>query len=540
MSFAQMTRSESVERLQCALSQYVTQYRCVFAILMIGLCFSLVLCGTANAHQPTSKQGSKQEFATELTQFDDEAVALIAADAPVSKASLASRWAKVLLLRDYNTRVVLLGTLLLGTMAGVVGVFVLLRKRSLVGDVIGHASLPGVAVAFLVMEVISPGEGRYLPGLLFGATIAGLAGVLVMTGILRFTRIKEDAALAIVLSSFFGMGMVLFTIIQRLPTGSSAGLTRFIFGSAALMLAEDVILITQGTIVVLIACALLFKELNLLCFDEGFASSQGWPTAWLDLLLMGLVVAVTEIGAESVGLILVVALMIIPASAARFWSDNLMRMTIIAASVGGISALLGTVFSAVFRELAAGATIVLFGGLLFLLSMIFGTKRGVFWRLQNHLRLKRRVGRHDLMRTFYETLEAGTEHKANGELPDRVVQVHELAARRAWSPARLRRVLAAAVNDRLVVSDFDGGYRLTRGGRAEAFRAARNHRLWELYLIEYADIAPSQVDRDADRIEHILGSETLFELERLLAKHYPLMEVPPSPHAIDDVSASAT
>lgn len=464
---------------------------------------------------------------------------LAQADEPLQLPSW-STWKRVLLLRDYNTRVVTLGTVLLGVTSGCVGVFVLLRKRSLVGDVVGHASLPGIAIAFIVMEAISPGEGRSLPALLFGATVAGMTGVLAMTVILRYTRVKEDAALAIVLSVFFGFGMVLFTIIQNMPAGHSAGLSKFIFGTAASMIASDVWLIAQAAVVVLVCCSLLFKEFGLLCFDESFASAQGWPTGLLDLVLMGLVVAVAEIGAQSVGLILVVALMIIPASAARFWTDDLKRMAIAASVFGGASAYIGVLVSALMPKLAAGATIVIVGGMFFAASMMFGATRGVVWRLLARRRLRYRVGRHDLMRTFYELLE---RDESSGEIvggKGRFVTVGELLSMRAWSNRRLQRVLRQAERDGLVVSDLAHGYRLTKLGLAESHRAARNHRMWELYLIQYADIAPSHVDRDADQIEHILAPEIVFELELLMEQTHPNLYVPPSPHDIKLPSNPAT
>ena len=201
----------------------------------------------------------------------------------------------------------------------------LLRKRSLVGDVVGHASLPGIGMAFLMMEAIQPGTGKTLSGLLIGATISALLGVFCTLFIVKYSRVKEDAALAIVLSIFYGLGISLFTVIQSIPGGSSAGLRDFIFGQAARMVLADVVLIAQASLVVLFVCGLLFKEFSLLCFDEEFAAVLGWPVTLLDLLLMGIVVAVTVIGLQSVGLILVVAILIIPAAAARFWSDHLSR-----------------------------------------------------------------------------------------------------------------------------------------------------------------------------------------------------------------------
>ncbi len=196
-------------------------------------------------------------------------------------------WSQVrrtLLLQDYNTRIVVMGTTMLGVAAGVVGVFMLLRRRSLLGDVVSHSTLPGIAIAFLVMEMVEPDSGKWLPGLLLGALLAGLVGILITKLILRYTRIKEDAALAIVLSVFFGLGMSLFKIVQDIPSGSQAGLNHFILGKTASMVSADVWIIAEVSIVILIVVGLLFKEFALLAFDDKFAVTQGWPVFRLDLL----------------------------------------------------------------------------------------------------------------------------------------------------------------------------------------------------------------------------------------------------------------
>lgn len=452
---------------------------------------------------------------------------------------------RVLSLRDYNTRIVLLGTVLLGICGGVVGTFMLLRKRSLVGDVVSHSSLPGIAIAFLVMESFHPGSGKSLFGLLAGALIAGIIGVLCTMAIRRFTRIKDDAAMAIVLSIFFGLGIALFTVVQSLPTAKAAGLHHFIFGKAASMTYHDVVLIGGAALVVLVISMLLFKEFSLLCFDEEYARTEGWPVFWLDTALMGLVVSVTVIGLQSVGLLLVVAMLIIPAAAARFWTDNLSTMTLISAALGGAGAFVGVVVSALFPRFAAGAVIVLVGSSFFAASLLFGTTRGVVRRGLVHRGLRRRIGRHDLLRAMYESIEpqlSGLSGNESRELPLFPVTLDQLASKRSWSASRLKRLVANALSDKLITAESTNSYRLTEAGAAEACRVVRNHRLWEMYLIAHADVAPSHVDRDADEIEHVLDSEVIVELESELAARYPGLRVPPSPHPIHEhepVGASA-
>ncbi|MBX3412910.1 MAG: metal ABC transporter permease [Pirellulales bacterium] len=440
---------------------------------------------------------------------------------------------RVVSLRDYNTRIVLAGTMLLGVVGGVVGTFMLLRKRALAGDVVGHASLPGIATAFIVMESISPGSGKSLPGLLTGALIAGACGLASVLAIRRLTRIKEDAALAIVLSVFFGFGIVLFTVVQSIPSGGAAGLQGFIFGKAASLVAADVNLISAASLVVLVICTLLFKELSLVCFDENYAAAEGWPVTWLDLVLMSLVAAVSVIGLQSVGLLLVVAMLIIPPSAARFWTDDLRRMTLVAALLGGASAAVGALGSALFPRLAAGAVIVLAGALAFGISLLFGTKRGFLHRLLADRRLRQEVAEQHLLRGCYELLEAIQPVATAADLADRPISMMQLLDLRSWNFRRLQQVIARAEREGLVELRSRDVVTLTRAGAVEAQRVVRNHRLWELYLINYADVAPSRVDRSADRIEHVLEPEVMRKLEETLRTKYPrLSDVPPSPHAM--------
>ena len=449
-----------------------------------------------------------------------------------ARASLPdwSQFTRVITMRDYNTRVVAGGTLMLGIAAGVVGVFMLLRRRSLVGDVISHASLPGIGVAFLVLEVFAPGSGKSLPYLLLGALASGLCGIASTAFILRYSRIKEDAALAIVLSVFFGFGIVLLTVIQKLPSGNAAGLQQFIFGKAASMVVADIRWIAVIATIVIVVCGVLFKEFRLLSFDEPFAESQGWPVVALDLALMTLVTVVTVIALQSVGMLLAVAMLVTPAAAARFWTNDIGKMSLLAAALGGAGAITGVFASALFPRLAAGAVIVLSGSTLFLFSMLFGIRRGLTVRIFHQRSQRIHVGRDHLLRAFFEHVEA--QHAPSpaplAALTTTPISLTDLLDVRSWGPRELNRWLRRAEREGLVSAGSGGTYRLTKPGAEAARHLVRNHRLWELYLIEHADIAPSHVDRDADDIEHLIGPEVVAELEELLAGK--LSEIPPSPH----------
>ncbi|MEK6257244.1 MAG: iron chelate uptake ABC transporter family permease subunit [Planctomycetota bacterium] len=454
---------------------------------------------------------------------------------------------RVLTLQDHNTRIVLLGTVMFGACGGVVGSFMLLRKKALVGDVASHAALPGIALAYLILEALAPGTGKSPPWLLAGAGVGAASGLLCARLLQHIRLIKEDAALGIVLSVFFGFGVVLLTIVQRLPTGS-AGLNEFVFGKAAALTAGDVVSIAIASAVILAICLALFKEFSLLCFDESYAAVLGWPVTLLDLLLTALVVAVTVIGMPSVGLLLVVAQLIIPPTAARFWTDRLGPMTIASGVIGATSAAAGILVSAVVPRLAAGAVIVLAGTTAFAVSMIFGTRRGVLWHWLQQRDSHRHIGEIDLLRACFEIVES-QELRVESQIHNAVVSPdeHDLTTRpisreallstRTWSAARLSQVLASAQRDGLIRLDAENHIRLTSEGARQARRAARNHRLWELYLIHFADLAPSRVDRAADQIEHVLEPELIAQLEALLAQDTTRVQVPVSPHLLREASS---
>jgi manganese/zinc/iron transport system permease protein len=276
---------------------------------------------------------------------------------------------------EYNTLVVLAGVGLLGAAAGPVGAFAVLRRRALVGDALAHATLPGVCVAFLLV-----GE-KDLSWLLLGALVSGLLAVGVLALLARYSRVKEDAAVGVVLSVFFGAGIVLSGIIQKQATeGGKAGLESFILGKTAGLLLADVQLIAALAAGCLVIVALLYKELRLVAFDREFATAQGWPAVWIDLLLLALVAVVVVVGLPAVGAVMVAALLIIPATAARFWTDRLGVMLLLSGGIGLTTGVVGAGLSARFDKLPAGPVIVLVGSAIFAASVLFSPRRGVIAR----------------------------------------------------------------------------------------------------------------------------------------------------------------
>jgi len=429
---------------------------------------------------------------------------------------------------DYNTTVVIAGTGLLGFAAGITGSFAVLRRRALIGDALAHAALPGICLAFLITRE------RAFPALLAGAFLSGLAGVWLVSVLRRQTRTKEDAAIGIVLSTFFGVGIALSRFVQNQETGGSkAGLDNFIIGKTAGMLLADVYAIALVGALVVLVVALLYKELKLVSFDPEFAAVQGWPTLRLDLALMGLLALTVVVGLPAVGVVLVAALLIIPSAAARFWTRRLGPMVVLSGGFGLLMGVLGTLSGVGTAELwaldlPAGPMIVLTGGVFFGLSLLLAPGRGVAARLVDRLRLARKVAEQNLLRSAYELSEPRLPALTS-------FSVDDFLRRRAWSPGEARRLLARAMA-RGHVREVDASrYELTAAGLDRAAAVVRTHRLWELFLVEEAQIAPDHIDRDADAIEHVLPQAMVARLEEQLrgSGRLPAAErVPPSPHSL--------
>ena len=291
---------------------------------------------------------------------------------------------------DYTLIIVATGAALLGTVSGALGTYVVLRRQSLLGDAISHAALPGIAIAFML-------TGSKTPLILvLGAAIAGWIGTLVILSIVRLTRIKYDSALALVLSTFFGFGLVLLTLIQRSGNANQAGLDDFIFGQAATILRRDVLTIGILGGVALIIMVILWKELKLLVFDEGFAASIGFPIRVLDILLTSLLVIAIVIGLQAVGAVLMSAMLVAPAVAARQWTDRLNLMVFLAACFGAFAGVSGTIISSSAR-ISTGPTIILCATVVVGFSITFAPNHGLLWnsikQRRNRRSLRTAIGR---------------------------------------------------------------------------------------------------------------------------------------------------
>ena len=277
------------------------------------------------------------------------------------------------LFTDYTLRTVALGTALLGVVSGALGAFALLRKQSLMGDAISHAALPGVVLAFMITGLKSPVV------LMSGAAIAGVAGVLVVVLLTRTTRIKQDSSLGIILAVFFGFGLMLLTFLQNNPDARQAGLNHFLFGQAATLLESDVIVMAIFGGAALAFTLLFWKEFKLLSFDRDFGASLGLPMQRLEILITFLLVVAIVIGLQAVGVVLMSAMVVAPAAAARQWTDRLGVMVLLSSFFGALAGVTGTLISTTAGGLSTGPVIVLCISVIAAFSLLFAPQRGMVW-----------------------------------------------------------------------------------------------------------------------------------------------------------------
>jgi manganese/zinc/iron transport system permease protein len=289
------------------------------------------------------------------------------------------------LLSSDIVQTVLIGAALLGAISGMLGTFAVLRRQSLLGDALSHAALPGVCLGFLVAG------GRDLGSVMAGAFVTGALAALIMMLIVRRTTLKTDAALGIVLSVFFAAGIVLLTVIQSDGGSGSLGLMTFLFGQAAAILRSDLWIMGGIGAAALLLVLVFWKEFKLVSFDADFARAQGFPVTVLEAGLTVMVALAIVVGLQLVGVILMVALLIAPAAAARQWTNSLGGMVFLSSAIGAASGAGGALVSATTRGLATGPVVVLIATAIVIVSLLIAPGRGLVWQVASARRARARI-----------------------------------------------------------------------------------------------------------------------------------------------------
>ncbi|MDO5971888.1 metal ABC transporter permease [Flavivirga aquimarina] len=293
-----------------------------------------------------------------------------------------------LVFTDYTLRTITLGTAILGAVTGMLGSFAVLRKQSLLGDAISHAALPGIAISFLITGAKDSNV------LLLGALVSGLIGTFWIRGIIKKTHLKSDTALGLILSLFFGFGMLLLTFIQKQPNANQAGLDKYLFGQAATLIESDVWLMAIVTGACLVVLLLFWKEFKILLFDADYTKTLGFNTKFIDILITTFIVLAIVLGLQTVGVVLMSAMLLAPAAAARQWTNSLGIMVFLAALFGAFSGVFGTAISASQNNLSTGPVIVIVASVFVLISFIFSPSRGLLFKQIRFIKNRRDLQLH--------------------------------------------------------------------------------------------------------------------------------------------------
>ncbi|MBO3697017.1 metal ABC transporter permease [Roseivirga sp. E12] len=400
---------------------------------------------------------------------------------------------------------VVVGAVLLTASSAVVGTFTFLKKKALVGDAVAHSVLPGICLAFILSGTKNP------IWMILGAFLTGWISLLIIDHITTKSKIKEDTAIALILSVFFGIGILMLTNIQHSGNAAQTGLDSFLFGKAAALVGKDLIVFGIVAVILIVTVGLFFKELKLIAFDSNYARALGIPVKWIDLLLTSLTVLAVVTGIQAVGVVLMAAMLITPAAAARFWTNDVFKMTLIAAVMGGISGLSGAYVSYVAPAMPTGPWIVMIISAIAITSFFIAPKRGIFARSIQQRRLQRLIMDENLLKELYHLGE-------KDEDPYKGRTVNEIIEERFFPRKALKVALRRLKRQGFLVKK-NGYWSYTEAGKVKGQRVVKLHRLWELYLSKYMKIAPDHVHEDAETVEHIITPELEAQLERML--EYP-------------------
>lgn len=301
------------------------------------------------------------------------------------------------ILGDYTFQNVVMGAAFLGIISGALGSFAVLRGQSLLGDAISHAALPGVCLGFIVAG------SRNMGSIIVGAAVTGGLAALLMLALSRLSRLKTDAALGTCLSLFFAIGVVLLTYIQGMNNASQGGLDAFLFGQAAATLRSDVWVMGGITLVALMVLAALWKQAKLVTFDAEFARTLGMPVTLIEVMLTTMITLAVVVGLQMVGVVLMAAMIVAPAVAARQWSRHLGGMVVIAALVGVVSGVSGATLSTFARGLATGPLIILSASAIVLVSLAVAPGRGILWESVQLIQQRWTLHKHQILYVLYQT-----------------------------------------------------------------------------------------------------------------------------------------
>ena len=407
--------------------------------------------------------------------------------------------------QDPSITWVVLGITLLGLGSAYVGTFSFLDKKALLGDAISHAVLPGICLGFILAGEKNP---VYI---VTGAFLSGALATFLSSWLKKNTKLSEDTIIATILSVFFGIGIVMLTALQKSGNPEIAGLNSFIFGNAIGISETDLMIYGGLSLTIIAVLTLLLKEFRLMVFDPNYGKAIGFPMEAIRFLFNVLMILAVVIGIQAIGVVLMAALLITPGAAARFWTDRLNPLLILAACFSIVSGILGTYISFVLPQMPTGPWVVVFLSLIALLSFMFSPKSGIIFRYFSRKSYLRKTHRDHLMKALYKAKE---ENK-NGLTIEEIYELYP------YQKAQIDQSIKDLLKEGFIAKN-QTLVNLTPQGISDAMRIVRLHRLWELYLNEYMNIAPDHVHESAEQMEHLLTPELEAMLENRL--NFPTLD----------------
>ncbi len=350
-----------------------------------------------------------------------------------------------------------------------------------------------------------------------GACFTGWLSLVVIDWVTNNSRIKSDAAIGLTLSVFFGLGILLLTSIQQSGNASQSGLDKFLFGKAASMIGSDVWVFGTLSVVLIAVVIAFFKEFSLLSFDPDFAQVLGLPVRWLEIALATITVLAVAVGIQAVGVVLMASMLIAPAAAARYWTDDLRVMLLLSALFGALSGVTGAYISYLAPAMPTGPWVVVALSMIAFVSLFIAPRRGLWARYRLARSNKRKMLEENILKLFFQLGE--NKHNQKEQLSQHFFtkrSIIDLQNKRYFKEEVLQKGLKRLVAKDLLIKYKDKTWQLTEAGKKEGQRLVRIHRLWEVYLTKYLRIAPDHVHDDAEAIEHIITPELEKTLQQLL------------------------
>ncbi|MCH2046157.1 MAG: metal ABC transporter permease [Saprospiraceae bacterium] len=402
---------------------------------------------------------------------------------------------------------VVIGATILAITSSIVGVFAFLQKKTLVGDAISHAILPGVCLAFMLTNSKNP---IYL---FAGAFASGWFGSFLIEFISSKSRIKKDSSISIILSLFFGIGMTLLSYIQNHDYSDKSGLNHYLFGSITSITTSDIYLFTSVSLITLFVIYFLFKEFRLVSFDPEFSNSIGINIKVINRVLTSLTVVAIVLGIKAAGVVLMAGMIITPAAIARFWTNKLIIMLNVAVIVAMFSCFFGSYLSYI-SPTPTGPWIVIVMSFIAILSFFFAPKKGIVFRKIKQIQFRNKIIEENILKALYQIGEKANNFNMS-------LSIEDILIRRSFLLIELKSGLRRLTSQGYLEKN-DQGYAFSPMGLQKGKRTTKLHRLWELYLTNYMKIAPDHVHDDAETIEHIITPELELKLEELL--QYPVRD----------------